>query len=447
MTLWEKARLKTQKGSWVPKDIHALFLSTRPWSFPSSIFPCILTFLNARNEFGAELSLQFLVASIVVILLHVLANVVNTMKDFENGVDDKKAAADRTFVDDTVTVGSFKTMTCILGALGLLSCVLLQSWVCYLAFALSICYTAGPALKYIALGDVVIFIVFGPSIGYFITSALTPVGVDYTYPLFHPLALMTGIQTMAILHANNTRDLKHDKEKGVITLANIIGLEPAKYYYTFINAISYIVAFYAYGFQAWPVLACLPNTRYILSRFWGEDFQYLDERTAQHNLLFQSLLAAVLLEFRLLAKVSIAAIYVLGAIHNIICFEYSTFLVKESMIRSIGVELPHIVYPVSLAFTICVQLICSVLFVFNINEKLGAFGMIVILLPVTVSVHDFWGYETDVNLYETEKNAHAPRTVPSFITSFDNHFVHFFKNLSIIGGLALFLSCDDLATQ
>jgi 1,4-dihydroxy-2-naphthoate octaprenyltransferase len=84
---------------------------------------------------------------------------------------------------------------------------------------LSFFYTSPPFhLKCRALGDVVIYLCFGPLLTQF--TALLLLAPSSLPPSFlHVCHLPVGLLTEGILHANNTRDITMDKKSGTVTLA------------------------------------------------------------------------------------------------------------------------------------------------------------------------------------------------------------------------------------
>ena len=78
---------------------------------------------------------------------------------------------------------------------------------------------AGIGLKYVALGDIVILITFGPLAVMF--AHAVQVGYLSVLPLVYAVPL--ALNTEAILHSNNTRDMDSDKQAGIVTLAILIG--------------------------------------------------------------------------------------------------------------------------------------------------------------------------------------------------------------------------------
>lgn len=104
---WEQARLNTKQGNWLPTNIRSLFLACRPWSLPSSFAPCICIYLFILYFQPASnikfYNFNYVVSTFYITFVHLLGNLINTVKDFEQGVDTKKYSADRALVDKTVT--------------------------------------------------------------------------------------------------------------------------------------------------------------------------------------------------------------------------------------------------------------------------------------------------------------------------------------------------------
>jgi 1,4-dihydroxy-2-naphthoate octaprenyltransferase len=84
-------------------------------------------------------------------------------------------------------------------------------------------YTADPiGLKYHALGDITIFLCFGPLLmectSLLLTGSLYAPLLIYSFPI--------GLLTEAILHANNARDIKADAAAGgkILSAISIISI-------------------------------------------------------------------------------------------------------------------------------------------------------------------------------------------------------------------------------
>ncbi|XP_074704640.1 protein dispatched homolog 3 isoform X7 [Strix aluco] len=157
-------------GTWRQKCA-AYVLALRPWSFSASLTPVALGSALAYRAEGA-LDPGLLVGSAVAVLaVHGAGNLVNTYYDFSKGIDHKKSD-DRTLVDqllepqDVVRFGVFLyTVGCICAAgLYVLSTLKLEhlALIYFGGLSSSFLYTGGIGFKYVALGDVVILITFGP---------------------------------------------------------------------------------------------------------------------------------------------------------------------------------------------------------------------------------------------------------------------------------------------
>jgi 1,4-dihydroxy-2-naphthoate polyprenyltransferase len=81
-------------------------------------------------------------------------------------------------------------------------------------------YTARPVgLKYLALGDLSVFVLMGPLM---VVGAYLVLTGEFHHRVWL-VSLPIGCLVTAILHANNTRDIPHDRQAGVRTMANLLG--------------------------------------------------------------------------------------------------------------------------------------------------------------------------------------------------------------------------------
>ncbi|MCP4589696.1 MAG: prenyltransferase, partial [bacterium] len=90
-------------------------------------------------------------------------------------------------------------------------------------------YTARPVgYKYIALGDALVFMLMGPLMVIGTYFVLTD---SYSHSVLIA-SLPVGCLVAAILHANNMRDIQHDRDAQVRTVANLLGhdLSRLEYY-------------------------------------------------------------------------------------------------------------------------------------------------------------------------------------------------------------------------
>ena len=277
-------------------------IAVRPWSFPASAMPVVVTlaylfWTGASVDWGNGLW-----ALINIVVFHAAGNTWSDYFDYRRGVD----AAD-TFGVRTLTSGMFRPGEIMRLSLGLLAVALLGGlgllWrtglpLLYVGLGGLACAVLYPPLKYRAWGDVVIFFAYAllPILGttYVCTSMWL---VDALW-----LALPVGLITVAILHANNTRDIRTDRRARISTLAMRVGVSFSARLYAFEVLFPFLwMAFcMVYGvlplhnLLVWIAFApALGNARTALSllRSADSDIHNLDERTAKLQLMFSLLLS------------------------------------------------------------------------------------------------------------------------------------------------------------
>ena len=215
------------------RTIKDWFIATRPWSFPASAMPIIVSiaYLFSKN---ADINWYMAVWTLIgMVLFHITGNLWSDYFDFKKKVDDTD-----TFGATSITSGLFQAneirnfaigmlVVSVLSGLGILYCTGLP--ILWIGMAGAVCMLLYPLLKYNALGDLDILITFAflPTIGtsYAITGA-----IDWSV-LY--IALPVGLITDGILHANNTRDIATDKRAGILTMAMSMGKKSAAWLYAF----------------------------------------------------------------------------------------------------------------------------------------------------------------------------------------------------------------------
>ncbi len=279
------------------------FQATRPFSFTASIIPVLFAAVSANSFHTGEVIWALLpIVLIGALLFHIGANLVSDYFDFKFGVDAKD-----TFGGSRVLVGNLLPPRNVLNA-GLIS------FATGFALGLILVYVRGyevllmglgglfcglfytltrKGLKYIALGDIAVFIAFGPLL--IIGSYFSLTG---TYPLsIVILSLPIGFLVVAILHANNTRDIYNDARAKIKTLPMILGLGGAKfeYYFLVFGAYLLVIAFVLLGLiKLWALLVllsfpiALKNAREFASAKTDNlgSIAMLDVKTAQLHLMF-----------------------------------------------------------------------------------------------------------------------------------------------------------------
>ena len=155
-----------------------------------------------------------------------------------------------------------------------------------MGFMLAFFYTAKPlGLKYLALGDVVIILAFGPVVQQFVCLMLTGHFRPQILPFCIPIALLTE----AILHANNSRDIQSDSEAGVTTLSTLLGFKASYIIYAAIYIVTYIsIPLLAHAWKMnglYVTFLTMPSALKLVSKF-GTDIETLDQESAQFHSLF-----------------------------------------------------------------------------------------------------------------------------------------------------------------
>lgn len=250
-------------------------------------------------------------ALINIIFVHAAGNVWSDIADYRSGVDADDTFGVRQLVDGHFTPQEFKRLSLTLNVIavagGLALVALTGLPLLYIGIAgilLSLCY---PRLKYNALGDVVIILCY---------SLLPMTGTSYIvsdeihWPVLW-LAVPVGLITVAILHANNVRDIETDRRAGISTFPMLTGRQFGVWLYAaevlvpFLWLVGLMIArvepwWLGTAFLAMPV--AVKNARTILAYKHGGKASYaaLDEKTAQLQLLFSLLLILGLILSRLL---------------------------------------------------------------------------------------------------------------------------------------------------
>lgn len=220
-----------------------VILATRPYSWPASIIPVIVGSVVAF-KYGVFSTFNFACTLVAALLVHSGANLANSYFDYKNSVDMPEYADDRTILDSILTPGKtlklsiiFIFISCVLGIyLTVKNQVPLMLALGAVGVFLAWFYTAGNIhYKYRALGEIGIFISFGPLI--VIGTALIQTGKILPTAFFASIPL--GLLIVAILYANNMRDMHYDSKKNIKTLAHILGEDKSIYLYKMLVIFAY----------------------------------------------------------------------------------------------------------------------------------------------------------------------------------------------------------------
>jgi len=247
-----------------PSVLQAWYLAARPKTLPASIAPILVGTAVAIHEGGFH-ALTAAMALLTALLLQIAANFANDALDFRRGAD----TAERTGPMRVVASGLISPeavlratgLMLVLATLSGLYLVWRGGWP-FLAlgvFALvcAVAYTGGPwPLAYLGLGEVFVFIFFGPiavtGTAYLQTMDLTWLALAASVP--------SGLMAICILIVNNVRDLEQDRRAHKHTVAVRIGDQASRREYVLIQQLTLIIPFVFWGvgwLNAWSLLTVL----------------------------------------------------------------------------------------------------------------------------------------------------------------------------------------------
>lgn len=288
------------------------WISIRPFALPAStmpvIFGSVLAYVYGSSSFSFGL---FFLAFLAMIMLHSGANILNDIYDFKKGLDKFPTPVSGGVVRKIITTNEAMKAVLVFLTIGTLIGIYL-AWVVgpkllligVPGLLIGVFYTIGGkfALKYRALGDLAVFLNFG------ILGALGAWYVQTATFSWIPVLWAIPIATLviAILHANNWRDIASDQEGHIHTIASLLGDKASLRYYGFlifgpffmVLALILVPYFLVPEFPFMPfsfalVLLSLPMALKLWQKALNRkqpktpiDFIALDGATAQYNLVF-----------------------------------------------------------------------------------------------------------------------------------------------------------------
>jgi 1,4-dihydroxy-2-naphthoate octaprenyltransferase len=229
------------------QHIKNYLIATHPWSFPASGMPALIAFVFVFYSYhtGVFTTVNWVNGALAVVgavIFHAAGNLIGDYYDFIYEVDGKE----KTGPVRLLVTGYFKPKTILIYSLivlvvGIILGIYLITQSGFSLFYIGLigilCVFFYFKLKYIALGEVVIFISFSQII------ALGVVYVMTTQIIWSSLLVVApvGLLIVGILHANNTRDLVLDKAAGIQTQAIKLGIEGSKILYQSLILSTYIL--------------------------------------------------------------------------------------------------------------------------------------------------------------------------------------------------------------
>ncbi|MCS7000321.1 MAG: 1,4-dihydroxy-2-naphthoate octaprenyltransferase [Candidatus Kapabacteria bacterium] len=280
----------------------------RPFAFPATIAPVLIGSLAAPTIDW----LKFLLVLLGTMTAHAGLNVISDYMDWRRGADTWRVlGSSRVLVDGLMSPRAHLALGIVLVILA----AFIGAWLVTLSGAavwllmalgagIGVFYTLPPiGLKYRALGDIAVFLAFGPLMAlgaYYVQT----VALDW-YPVV--LSIPIGLLTVAILHGNNYRDIQEDRSAGYTTLAGILGPRWSAYYYAALLAGAYgLVLWFALAgwITLWSIAVFLTvplawrNIKVAFNHA-RVAFSFLDLLTAQLHLVFSLVLAIAMATGRL----------------------------------------------------------------------------------------------------------------------------------------------------
>ena len=278
------------------------FLASRPWSFTmTAISVSVGGALGAIDgRFSWTLYLTTLVGTI---LLHAATNLMNDYYDVKSGVDTHEVSTAQyrphPLVEGKLKAEHVRIAAYVLYGLSALIGVFLAAtrgwelmWIGLIGAFASLTYTATPLkYKYSALGEISVFLMWGPlmvAASYFVQRQVFSMSAFW-------VSLPFGVLVALVLLANNIRDITHDRGKGILTLAIVLGQRKGILLYGTLVVVAYlgIILMSIFGpLYLWSliVLFSVPLALRLLRQMLKQIPADADARTAQLDTAFGVLL-------------------------------------------------------------------------------------------------------------------------------------------------------------
>jgi len=287
--------------------------TTRYWSFPVSTMPVLVTFAYLFGKglvpSGILPWVILLMSLLGVVTLHAAGNLLSDWFDYRSGVDNENAFAVPNLVFKHFEPREYLILSIILFVIGIalgLGVVCMSGTGVLIVGVIGVVLTALYSfLKYHALGDLDIFIVFGilPVLG--LAYAITG---EWCWDAL-VLSLPIGVITVSVLHANNTYDIPSDGAAGIRTFAMLLGEKASAILYCIYMVLPFICigAAVTAGLLTPLALLCILAAVKAFRNFkqaagyktnGRESMKGLDFRSSQLQMAFSLLLAAGLFASR-----------------------------------------------------------------------------------------------------------------------------------------------------
>ena len=277
------------------------FIATRPWSLVMTFVATCLAGIMAYS-FGSFDPLLFGLTMIGLIIAHTASNMTNDWYDVKNGVDENAPTSEyrpHPLLFGEVDKGTYKMVIFAQFVVGFAISAYL-TWLqglpvmvfSVLGVLFGVFYTAGPVkLKYRTLGEVSVFLAFGPLM---VGGAFYAITGQFSWA---PMLASTpiGLLVALVLLANNLRDKSYDANVGIVTMATGTTEDQGMRYFTALTMLAYfstiaLVALRIFSPFALLSFLSIKTAIQIIRQFREEVPLTSDQQTAQLALQFGVLL-------------------------------------------------------------------------------------------------------------------------------------------------------------
>ncbi len=281
ITMWRKALQvipHVSTDEWNKLDVISKWLiSTRAavliMTFLSGAFAGIFAFRDSQFDL-----LKWVLLTLGLIFSHATNNLLNDYTDFNRGVDKdnyyRAQYGPQPLVHGLMTKRQHLTYAAVTGAIalvmGILLVILTHSWFTVLLLALGIFFVLFYTwpLKYIALGEISVLLVWGPLMiggGYFVITGV------WSWPVVLA-SLPYALGVTGVIFGKHIDKYQMDKDRGIHTLPVVIGEKPARYTLVGMLILQYVLVFVMlitgyYTLLMAAVLLAIPTMRRIWPMF------------------------------------------------------------------------------------------------------------------------------------------------------------------------------------
>jgi 1,4-dihydroxy-2-naphthoate octaprenyltransferase len=281
-------------------------LAARPWSFAMSAISVTVgaVLASAHGHFSIFL---YLLTVIGIVFIHAGGNLLNDYFDVTGGIDSLQAGTARyrphPLLEGKLTPRGVRNAAVAFlfvgGTLGIVL-TLMCGWPVFVIGVLgafgAVAYTAPQVgYKYVALGELGVFLIWGPLMvegAYFVQTGR----LDLEPAL---VSLPLGILVAQTLLANNMRDIEHDTGRGFKTVATLLGETGSLTLYLLLMGVAYgavAVMVFLGPLTRWSLLVFLsvPLAIRLLNEMRGGVPEDADARTGNLDVVFGFLLVVSL---------------------------------------------------------------------------------------------------------------------------------------------------------